>query len=270
MGTWQDGSVRANGVELHYTRAGSGEKPPLLLLHGLTDYGRYWSRTARALEDRFDVIMPDQRGHGQSSRPEQGYSAEEMAADAAAFIDALRIAPVTVLGHSMGGAVGLALAAAHPVLVSRLLLLDPPLRLPAQGEADEAEQRQRMEQWRLDILAEQRLSLEERTRRCVEQRPTWTIGDCQHAAESHGLVYPDAIPQFHMRQSWQHLFPRITCPTLLIYGDSELESIVDHDLAAEVASMAGNVSLAHIPGAGHSPQREQFESYIASIRSFLS
>jgi N-formylmaleamate deformylase len=231
MVSWQEDSVRANGLELHYTRAASGEQPPLLLLHGLTDYGRYWSRTARALEDVFDIIMPDQRGHGQSSRPEHGYSAEEMAEDAAAFIEALALAPVTVLGHSMGGAVALALAAAHPEQVSRLLLLDPPLRLPVQGEAEEAEQRQRMAQWRLDILDEQRLSLEERTRRCIEQRPTWSAEDCRHAAESHGLVYPEAIPQFHMRQSWQHLFPRITCPALLIYGDTDLGSIVDHDLA---------------------------------------
>jgi N-formylmaleamate deformylase len=270
MGAWQAGSVRANGVELHYTRAGSGEKPPLLLLHGLTDYGRYWSRTARALEDQFDVIMPDQRGHGLSSRPEQGYSAEEMAEDAAAFIGALGIAPVTVLGHSMGGAVALTLAAEHPDHLSRLLLLDPPLRLSLQGAADEAEQRERMEQWRLDILAEQGLSIEERVRHCIEQRRAWTVEDCRHAAESHGLVYPEAIPQFQMRQFWQHLFPRITCPTLLIYGDAELGSIVDHGVAAEVASLAGNLQFAHIPGAGHSPQREQFEKYITAVRSFLA
>src|SRR5678810_82351 len=106
-------------------RDSSGDNPALLLLHGLTDHGRYWSRTAAALEDLYDVVMLDQRGHGLSDQPARGYSDEEMAADAAGVIEALALAPAAVLAHSMGGAVTNVLAGTRPDLVSRAVLLDP-------------------------------------------------------------------------------------------------------------------------------------------------
>ena len=62
MSSWTSNTVDANGITLHYWRTG-GDKPPLVLCHGITDNGLCWTRAARALEARFDVIMLDAHGH---------------------------------------------------------------------------------------------------------------------------------------------------------------------------------------------------------------
>ena len=72
MAQWQTGEVMTNGVRINYTRTG-GDKPPLVLSHASTDYGRFWTPVARTLEPDYDVIMYDQRGHGRwtSNHPER-------------------------------------------------------------------------------------------------------------------------------------------------------------------------------------------------------
>src|SRR5690349_5016852 len=108
MSTWQSGELDANGIRIHYTRTG-GAKPPLVLAHGFSDDGLCWTPVARALEQDYDVIMVDARGHGLSEAPEQGYGHDQQAADLAGAIDALGLRRPAVLGHSMGAATTLAL-----------------------------------------------------------------------------------------------------------------------------------------------------------------
>jgi predicted alpha/beta-fold hydrolase len=75
MTNWMTGVCEANGINIHYLRTG-GTKPALVLLHGLTGSGACWSPLARALEGEYDVVMPDARGHGNSSTPLDGYRYE--------------------------------------------------------------------------------------------------------------------------------------------------------------------------------------------------
>ena len=74
MTTWPSNQVKTNGITLHYHRTG-GDKPPLVLAHGITDTGLCWIRAAQVLQEVFDIIMVDARGHGHSDKPERGYSA---------------------------------------------------------------------------------------------------------------------------------------------------------------------------------------------------
>ncbi|MGQ3892906.1 alpha/beta fold hydrolase [Legionella sp. CNM-4043-24] len=67
MSGWTTGICEANGIDVHYLRTG-GSKPPLVLLHGLMLNGLCWMPLARILEEDYDVIMPDARGHGYSSK----------------------------------------------------------------------------------------------------------------------------------------------------------------------------------------------------------
>jgi pimeloyl-ACP methyl ester carboxylesterase len=113
----------AAGIRLAYRVAGRPDAPPLVLLHGLGDGAASWDGVAPALARRSRVYAPDLRGHGRSDRPGD-YSVELMAADAAAFLDALGLDRVDLIGHSMGGLVGYLLAGDHPGRVRRLILED--------------------------------------------------------------------------------------------------------------------------------------------------
>lgn len=108
-------------VELTFRRQGSG--PPLVCLHGLFGSGRNWVGIASALEDRFEVILPDLRNHGASPwSDEMTYAA--MADDLAALLDRLGLARVRLLGHSMGGKAAMALALTAPERLSHLVVAD--------------------------------------------------------------------------------------------------------------------------------------------------
>ncbi|WP_433199793.1 alpha/beta fold hydrolase [Dactylosporangium sp. CS-047395] len=104
---------------------GPAAAPPVLLLHGLAGAAAELAPTALALADRFRVVVPDQRGHGHSTRRPADLSRHAFAADAAAVIAELcGGGPAAVAGQSMGGHTALLLAAWHPALVSRLVMLE--------------------------------------------------------------------------------------------------------------------------------------------------
>src|SRR5215212_9575239 len=96
-GRWAQGMVEANGICQHYYRTG-GEKPTLVLLHGLQESGLTWLRVARALERDHDVVMPDARGHGRSDRAGDQFSEEVLRDDAADLIRVLGLGRTAVLG----------------------------------------------------------------------------------------------------------------------------------------------------------------------------
>src|SRR5436190_11655158 len=82
---WQSGFADANGLRLHFTRTG-GDKPPVVLAHGVTDSGLCWAPVAKVLAPDYDVIMVDARGHGQSEETPDGYDPASQADDLAGLI----------------------------------------------------------------------------------------------------------------------------------------------------------------------------------------
>src|SRR5690606_16488542 len=117
------------GIGLRYSeRPGPGET--VLLLHGYADSGRAFEPLVSLLPPDWRVLAPDQRGHGESARPAAGYAMADLAADAAALLDVAGVtAPVTVVGHSMGGFVGQLLAGDRPERVGRLVLIGSAARI---------------------------------------------------------------------------------------------------------------------------------------------
>jgi pimeloyl-ACP methyl ester carboxylesterase len=91
-----------------------GEGPNLILLHGSAGYGLMFEWAASYLGSRFHVFAPDQRGHGDSDRPDGTYAAQEFAADVHQFIAALGLGSAVVGGHSLGGRVSQVFAATYP------------------------------------------------------------------------------------------------------------------------------------------------------------
>ena len=124
QGEWQPGHVTANGIQIHYWRTG-GDKPVMVMSHGVTDNGLCWTTLARALEADYDIIMYDARGHGLSDKPETGYGIDDHAADLVGLLEALELRAPILMGHSMGGAIVAVTAAQHPDLPRAVVLEDP-------------------------------------------------------------------------------------------------------------------------------------------------
>ncbi|WP_433040166.1 alpha/beta fold hydrolase [Dactylosporangium sp. CS-033363] len=104
---------------------GPASAPPVLLLHGLAGAALELTPTALALTDRFRVVVPDARGHGHSTRRPVDLSRRAFVADAAFVVSELcGGGPAFVAGQSMGGHTAMLLAAWHPELVSRLVMLE--------------------------------------------------------------------------------------------------------------------------------------------------
>lgn len=107
----------------HYVTAGQGQ--PLVLLHGWPQTWFAWRKLIPQLSGQYRVIAPDLRGLGDSSRPADGFDKKTVARDVATLLrDALGIDRALVVGHDWGGPVAFALAAWHPGLVERLVMLD--------------------------------------------------------------------------------------------------------------------------------------------------
>ena len=112
--------VKANGISIHYEQQGSGE--PLILIPYLTaDHACYAFQIAE-YSKQFTCISLDLRGTGESDKPENPYSTQDLADDVAAFIRALGISKAHIFGLSLGAAVGIWLAGKYPDLVSSLSL----------------------------------------------------------------------------------------------------------------------------------------------------
>jgi len=104
----------------------------VLLIHGLTANNREWAGLGNHLSrEGFRVIAPDLRGRGLSSKPAHGYGIQFHAADLLTLLDSLGLDSVSVVGHSLGGAIGLYMAALFPARVRKLVVVDIGIRIPA-------------------------------------------------------------------------------------------------------------------------------------------
>lgn len=114
-------TVRVNDIDTYYEIHGAGE--PLVLISGLnSDHALYRTILPR-LAASYQVIVFDNRGVGQTSKPDIPYSIEMMADDTAGLLDALSIPPAHILGTSMGGRIAVALALRYPNKVKSLVLV---------------------------------------------------------------------------------------------------------------------------------------------------
>jgi|GEM_PF-208735 len=100
-------------------------KEPLLLLHGLADHGMVWVSLAESLGDRYHIVAPDLRGHGDSGKPDQGYSCKDIIADLEALMNHLGWTSAHILAHSWSAKVAVVWARQQPQRFRSLVLVDP-------------------------------------------------------------------------------------------------------------------------------------------------
>jgi 3-oxoadipate enol-lactonase len=136
-----------NGTTLHYLDDGPAEAPALVFSPSMFFDGRMFAAQANAFSDRYRVIRYDHRGQGQSARhPREELDMDTLTADAAALIELLELGRVTFVGNSMGGFVGLRLAARRPELLRSVVVMGT--------SADAEEQAAQMDQL-IEILEAQ-------------------------------------------------------------------------------------------------------------------
>lgn len=269
MTRWSAGSIQANGINLHYYRTG-GDKPPLVLAHGLTDNGLCWAPLVHVLEADYDCVMVDARGHGWSAAPDSGYTNIEHAADYAMLIQGLGLVQPAIIGHSMGGGTSAQLAADYPGLVRGAILEDPPWR-PQGTAANPEERRAFAEQWRGEVIANRSRSLEQLITTVRQRSPLWSDAELDQWAPSKQQVAPQALDYaLYPSPPWWEVIGQISCPTLLVIGDVAAGALVDQATAAQISTLNPKIEVAQIASAGHNIRREQFDAYVIAVQAFLT
>ncbi|GHO96400.1 alpha/beta hydrolase [Reticulibacter mediterranei] len=279
MTAWTEGDVQVNDITSHYSRTGDKSKSSILLLHGITDSGRCWSRMAADLADSYDVIMTDARGHGRSGISTEEVSISVLADDAAAVVRALELQKPFLIGHSMGAVTAAAVAANYPDLVRAIVLEDPPLfdKPPSQTDINRGLMGTTEEQstplgwqWLFDLRT---LPREERIARGRVLNPTWAKEEIGPWADSKGemniaILEPAlaAVDTFR----WREIMARIQCPILLITGDPKLGAIVTPETARQAASLWKQGEAIHIAGAGHNIHRDRYDETMRAVTAFLN
>ena len=115
-----------NGVTLRYLDTGAGD-PPMLFIHGWTCNLTTFRDQVPFFAKEHRVVAFDQRGHGESDKPDQDYTIEGFVNDVAWLIDELKIEKPIVVGHSMGGSITLNLVRKYPDIATAAILIDAPI-----------------------------------------------------------------------------------------------------------------------------------------------
>ena len=261
MTDWSTGNCETNGINIHYTRTG-GNKPPLILLHGLTANGACWTALAHAIEGDYDVIMPDARGHGKSSVPNDGYRYEDLANDVVGLIEALRLSPPILIGHSMGGMTAAVVASRNPELLRCLVLADPTFLSPkVQREirdSDVADLHRRYLNMSLDdVVAEARIRHPDRSLDTIELIARARL---QTSMAAFDVLTPP-------NPNYMQVVSAIEVPSLLVIGG--LAGVVSPDVAADLQRLNPRLQVEQIPGVGHGLHYDHPERFAIVVKSFL-
>jgi pimeloyl-ACP methyl ester carboxylesterase len=120
--TFSHNMMSVNGIQLHYVIGGQGD--PVVLLHGWPETWYAWHKIMPALAKNYTVIAPDLRGLGDSSKPPTGYDGKTVAEDIHQLVTQLGFETIFLVGHDIGTQMAYSYAAAHPMEVQRLVVMD--------------------------------------------------------------------------------------------------------------------------------------------------
>jgi len=266
-------NVQANGLTLHYHRTGN-DKPPMILLHGITDHGLCWEDVVTVLQADYDLILPDVRGHGLSDVPPSNNTFKPLVEDVVALIQALDIEKPILFGHSLGAITSLSLAGFYPDLPKAIILEDPPpWWMPVDGDANETiaiERVQGAHEW-LTLL--QSKPLDALIAMQKAETPHWSDTELRNWADAKLKVSLDVPDLFGANDyhawDWDELLATVACPTLLIRADVEQGAIVTPESADYLLGHVQLSEVAHIAGAGHSIHRDKFDDMMGVVKAFL-
>ncbi|MBI1885993.1 MAG: alpha/beta hydrolase [Chloroflexi bacterium] len=269
-------------LKLHYVCWGDEGKPALLLIHGGRDHCRNWDTVAQALSDQYAIYAPDLRGHGDSDWAVGSmYSLPEFVLDIATLVEVLGREPLTIIGHSLGGAVALQYAGIFPDRVARVVAIEglgPPFmeHRPAHvrmrewiGHMHEMERRQ----------PRRYATLDDAVQRMREANPHLTEEMAHHLTvyganrnedgsytwKFDNYVRVRSPYEFNLEDA-QDIWRKITAPVLLIRGTESWAPGPEWERRAEAISDRRSVV---VDGAGHWVHHDQLDAFLDAARAFL-
>jgi pimeloyl-ACP methyl ester carboxylesterase len=260
----------------------------IVLLHGKNFWGAYWADTIKFLADRgFRVIIPDQIGFGKSSKPNVHYSFDFLAENTAGLLDLLHVQKATIIGHSMGGMLGIRFARLYPGRTEALVLEDPI----------------GLEDYKLSVPP---APLEQ----LYQQELNLSLDDYRKYVQSYFVTYPadkaEAFVEPRVRVSLSGDFPRwalsaalttlmiyqqpvcyelsdIKVPTLIIIGREDHTAVGRDRAPIDLRRNLGNIPelakkatdaipgarLVELPNVGHIPHLEAPDAFYQAVDDFL-
>lgn len=276
-------------LRLHYVDWGNEGAPPLLLVHGGRDHCRNWDWVAERLRDRYHVIAPDLRGHGDSGwAVGGGYDMAGYIYDLAQIIHQKQMSPVTILSHSLGAGIALNYCGAFPDSVKKVVAIEGLGPSPTMA----AEQARRSIDERLRAWVTQRressgraprryASLDDAVARMQAENPHLSPEQARHLTVYGAHQNEDGTYSWkfdnHVRwgggvgglshEDQQSLWRNITAPVLLVRGAESWAS--DPVVDGRIKHFA-NARLVNVEGAGHWVHHDRLDVFMSETEAFLA
>lgn len=269
------------------------EKPngqTVVLLHGKNFSGSYWEKTINDLtKEGFRVIVPDQIGFGKSSKPKTyAYTLQALAQNTAAILKEFKIAKYQVVGHSMGGMLGIRMALMYPEQITKLSLINPigledwKLKIPYHGVEDSYKNELKanlasIKKYQQNVYYAGKWKPE--YDKGIEILAGWTLHPSYKEVAWSAALTTDMI----FTQPVIYEVGLLKMPTLLMVGtrdrtavgkawasDKVKAELGRYDLLGkEVIAKIPNGKLIEIPNVGHMPQVEVYDQYIKYLKDFI-
>lgn len=274
-------------LRLHYVDWGNEDAPPMLLIHGGRDHCRNWDWVAQEFRNDYHIIAPDLRGHGDSQWLIGGvYRMTDFVYDIAQLIHQTNLKPLTIVGHSLGGAISLCYSGIYPETVTKLVAIEglglSPKRLAERPKRTTGE---KLDRWITEIrklsgrVPRRYPTLEDAYQRMQSENPHLSPEQARHLTV-HGVNqnedgtyswkfdnYVRANRAFGMDiENIRELWQAIACPTLLFRGT---ESWASDPATDGRASYFKDVRVENVEGAGHWVHHDQFDKFVSILRDFL-
>jgi pimeloyl-ACP methyl ester carboxylesterase len=252
---------KVTGIQLNVRDQGRGE-PALLFLHYWGGSSRTWDLVIERLKTDFRCVAYDQRGWGESDKPETGYSMQDLANDAEALIKSLGLTHYVLIGHSMGGKAAQLLASQRPAGLEALILVAPAPPTPI--ILTEAERTQRIQAYQqreaVEFLIPNVLTAIPLPAEIREQ----IIEDTLKGATPAKYAWPEKGLAEDISQAVRN----VSGPTLILAGENdqvEKIGVLERELVANIPT----ARMTTIPETGHLSPLEVPDKIASEIRAFL-
>lgn len=252
----------------HHKLTGPEGAPKLVFLHGLLGYWANWRGIISAFEDDFRILAYDQRGHGRSIKPEQGYEPEDYAQDLEKIVDELGWEKINLVGHSLGGRNAACFASKHPTRVEKLIIED----IGPEGSTSGLEYFETLFGKVPTPFADKKAAKDFLYNNFSPRLGAYLYSNIDEVEPgrfdwrfSTEAVY-ESVKAIRRKDRWAEWLS-IETPTLLIRGgDSDDLPRADYD---RLLRENKNIKGVEIAGSGHWVHAEKPKELVAAIKSFL-